>query len=378
METGRNNNVPKDSQPKVYSQPDKPDPEDFSSGFFVYIKNVFYICNPKNNIMMKKPIYTVSDLDRMFVYAWYEKTNPKETKFGEHWVKGGVDPNQDSATYIRNSMNRRKDLFDDGTVVIEMIWDVTEYAKKYDKFYQKSKVDDLIRKGIGQVKQSDVHNMTAEILVERVNDILRKENQPRPEVKLSTAQFDDAVSVLKGIKEGKRRILAELAARYGKTIWSSAVAVESGIPVVVVASYVLTSFTSFKNDIRKYQQFQEIEIVDSQVKGYEEKVTKFVEEGKQVMVFVSLCNGSGRDERVKFLGGFEVQKMVFVDEADYGAHRKGQFDALQTMVNDDDVLILMTGTNSDRASSEWDIDLPLSTTYFELLVNKKESMSLVD
>jgi hypothetical protein len=48
------------------------------------------------------------------------------------------------------------------------------------------------------------------------------------------------------------------------------------------------------------------------------------------------------------------------------------------MVNDNDVLILMTGTNSDRASSEWDIDLMLSTTYFELLVNKKESMSLVD
>jgi hypothetical protein len=47
------------------------------------------------------------------------------------------------------------------------------------------------------------------------------------------------------------------------------------------------------------------------------------------------------------------------------------------MVKDDDVLILMTGTNSDRASSEWDIDLMLSTTYFELLVNKKESMSLV-
>ena len=55
---------------------------------------------------------------------------------------------------------------------------------------------------------------------------------------------------------------------------------------------------------------------------------------------------------------------VFVDEADYGAHRKCQFDALQTMVNDDDVLILMTGTNSDRASSEWNIDLMLSTTYF--------------
>jgi hypothetical protein len=314
----------------------------------------------------------------MFTYVWYDKRNPNECKFGEHWVNAGVDPNIDIVNYVRNDQNKRKDLFDDGTIVLEMIWDVTEYSKTKEKFYKGSHVDNLIRKEIGNVKQSEVHNLTVEVLIEKVNDILREENQPRPDVKLSSAQYGDAETVLNGIKEGKRRILAELAARYGKTIWSSAIAVESGIPVVVVSSYVLTSFTSFKNDIRKFQQFQKIEIVDSQVKGYEEKVTKFVEQGKQVMVFVSLYNGDGRSKRVKFLGRLQVQKMVFVDEADYGAHRKAQFDALQTMVNDDDVLILMTGTNSDRASSEWDIDLMLSTTYFELLVNKKESMSLAD
>jgi len=327
---------------------------------------------------MTKLIYTISDLDRMFTYVWYEKPNENEPKFGEHWVKCGVDPNTDIPSYIRSSMGRRKDKFDDGTVVISMFWDVTEYAKNNGKFYPNSKVDDLIRKGIGSRKseKTEVHNINYELLIDKVNEILRKENQPRPNVGLSTAQYDDAETVLKGIKEGKRRILAELAARYGKTIWSSALAVESGIPVVVITSYVLTSFTSFKNDIRKFQQFQDIEVVDTQVKGYKEKITKFNEEGKQVMVFVSLCNGKGRDERVKFLGGLETQKMVFVDEADYGAHQKSQFNALQSMVNKDDVLILMTGTNSDRASSEWDIDLMLSTTYFELLVNKKESMSL--
>jgi len=329
---------------------------------------------------MRTSIYSVSDIDRMFTYVWYEKPNENEPKFGEHWVKAGLDPNIDIPQYVRSSMGRRKDKFDDGTVVIPMVWDVTEYAKSKGRFYPNSHVDNLIREGIGSRKfeNTEVHTINYELLIDKVNDILRKESQPRPDVKLSTAQFDDAVSVLKGIKEGKRRILAELAARYGKTIWSSAVAIESEIPIVIISSYVLTSFTSFKNDIRKFQQFQKIEIVDSQVGGYEEKVLNFVEEGKQVMVFVSLCNGRGRNERVKFLGALEVQKLIFVDEADYGAHRKGQFEALQTMVRDNDVLILMTGTNSDRASSEWDIDLMLSTTYFELLINKKESMSLSD
>lgn len=327
---------------------------------------------------MTDSIYTTSNSDRMFTYVWYDKRNPNECKFGQRYVFAGQDPYQECLNRIRESVGVRKDLFDDGTIVLSTIWDVTELAIENGMMDKKSKFDDFLRSKVGNRKQNEVHNLTAEVLVERVDEILRKSKQPRPVVKLSTAQFEDGVTVLKGIGEGKRRILAELSARYGKTIWSAAVAVESGIPVVVVSSYVLTSFTSFKNDVRKFQQFQDIEIVDSQVKGYQDKVMEFVEEGKQVMVFVSLCNGRGRDERIKFLGGLEVQKMVFVDEADYGAHRKGQFDALQTMVNDDDVLILMTGTNSDRASSEWDIDLMLSTTYFELLVNKKESMSLVD
>jgi hypothetical protein len=315
----------------------------------------------------------------MFVYVWHDKRNPKECKFGEHWVNAGVDPNVDIHKYVRNDQNKRKDLFDDGTIVVDMIWDVTEYAKSKERFYPNSHVDSLIRENIGgrKSKKTEVHNMTSEILVEKVNDILRKEGQPRPEVKLSTAQYDDAVTVLKGIEEGKRRILAELCARYGKTIWSAAVAVESGIPVVIVSSYVLTSFTSFKNDVRKFEQFQEIEIVDSQEKSFQNKVDCLVSEGKQVMVFLSLCNGSGRDDRINYFKSIKVQKLVFVDEADYGAHKKGQFEALQNMVGDDDVLILMTGTNSDRASSEWDIDLMISTTYFELLVNKKESMDLV-
>lgn len=326
---------------------------------------------------MVKQIYKISNISRMFVYSWYEKTNQSETKFGQRFVFAGQDPYVECLKRVRESIGVRKDLFDDGTIVLSMIWDVTELAEKNGMMDKKSKFDDFLRTKIGKLKQGEVHNITSDLLIEKVNDILRKEKQPRPELKLSTAQFDDAVTVLNGIKNGKRRILAELAARYGKTNWSSAISVESEIPVIVVSSYVLTSFTSFKNEIRKFQQFQDIEIVDSQVEGYQDKVDRFIEEGKQVMIFLSLCNGKGRDERINYLKSLEVQKLVFVDEADYGAHQKKQFDALKTMVNNDDVLILMTGTNSDRASSEWNIDLTISTTYFELLVNKKESTDLV-
>ena len=329
---------------------------------------------------MKESLYSPSELNRMFFYAWYEKTNLNETKFGQRFVFSGQDPLEECLNRIRESIGVRKDLFDDGTIVVSMIWDVTELAVKYGMMYKKSKFDDHVRKQIGRRKSTsgEVHNMNCETLIDKVNEFLRKEKQSRPYVYLSSAQETDAITVLNAIKKGKRRILAELAARYGKTIWSSAIAIESEIPIIVVSSYVLTSFTSFKNDIRKFQQFQDIEIVDSQKKGYQEKINQLVEEGKQVMVFLSLCNGSGRTERINFLKSLDVQKLVFVDEADYGAHQKKQFESLKTMVGYNDVLVLMTGTNSDRASSDWDIDLMISTTYFELLVNKKESMDLVN
>jgi hypothetical protein len=329
---------------------------------------------------MKESLYSPSELNRMFLYAWYEKTNPNETKFGQRFVFSGQDPLEECMNRIRESIGVRKDLFDDGTIVVSMIWDVTEVATKYGMMDKKSKFDDYVRKQIGRRKgtSGEVHNMDCDTLIDKVNEFLRKEKQSRPEVSLSTAQFDDAITVLDGIDNGKRRILAELAARYGKTIWSSVIAIESGIPVVVVTSYVLTSFTSFKKDIRKYQQFQEIEIIDMSDKNYQLDIKRFIMEGKQVMVFLSLCNGSGREERINFLNNIDTQRLVFVDEADYGAHQKKQFEALKKLVKDNDILILMTGTNSDRASSEWDIDLMVSTTYFELLVNKKEAFDLAE
>ena len=119
--------------------------------------------------------YKVSDEDRIFAYAWDESgtgdlftsvptvinqvsNKNDKPKFGDHWVRAGVDPVEDILKYIRSSMSRRKDLFDDGKVRVLRIWDVTEYAKSIDKFYKHSKIDDVIRPHIGHQHQGDVHN----------------------------------------------------------------------------------------------------------------------------------------------------------------------------------------------------------------------------
>ena len=67
--------------------------------------------------------------------------------------------------------------------------------------------------------------------------------------------------------------------------------------------------------------------------------------------------------------------MLIVDEADFGAHKTGQSLPLQEARKKKDFVLLMTGTNSDRAVSTWDIDFLTAKTYPELLVSKQEALS---
>ena len=320
--------------------------------------------------------YGPSDKPRMFLYSWHEDNY--ETKMGEHWVLHGLDPVEDILKYIRQSMSRRKDKFDDGTVQVSRIWDVSEFAKSIDRFRPNSKVDDVIRKYVGYVKQSEVHSLNFILLNNKVQEFLVKQNQPLPIVNLSTDQYFSVYETVQAIKEGKRRLLGEKCARFGKTIYSSAVATEIGSEFIIVSSYVKTVHSSFETDINSFDQFKEYHHINSQDKDYKERIESLLKQGKKVVVYLSLVGGTSRDERIEYLFNLPKQKFVVVDEADFGAHQKKQTEVLQKFVKKDDIVYLLTGTNSDRASSTWDIDHINSKTYFELLVSRKESEELIN
>jgi hypothetical protein len=316
-----------------------------------------------------------SNKPRLFFYTWYE--DEFETKFGQYWIGSGVDPTEDIIKYIRQSMARRKDKFDDGTVNISCIWDVSEFAKKIGQFNPKSKVDDIVRNQIGYVKQNEVHSLNHSILNKKIQEFLLKQGQKLPVVNLSTDQYFSVYETVQAIKTGKRRILGEKCARFGKTIYSAAVATEIDSDFIIVSSYVKTVHSSFENDIGSYDQFKEYQHINSQDKDYKEKIESLLNDGKKVVVYLSLVGGSSRDERIEYLFNLPNQKFVIVDEADFGSHQKKQAEVLQKFVKDDDIVYLLTGTNSDRAASTWNIDHMNSKTYFELLVSRKESEELI-
>lgn len=315
------------------------------------------------------------------IYVWEDLDAPEaEQKFGDHFSEAdGLElALKETQKYVRRTLGRQKHKFDEGRVVLHKMWDATEYAKLKGRFGKHQKIDDVIRPVIGHHVSADVHRIDADTLIERVNKELIKHNQALPIAGLSQNQYSAAENVLTAIGEGKRTIVAELCARFGKTIWSGTLIRETDKQLTIVASYVLTSFASFKKDLSSFEQFRDFVLVDSKDNDYEGQVEHAVAAGFQVIVFLSMCGQkdggltpSKRQARINFLFGQNVNRLVIIDEADFGMHTTKQAQPLVEARSEDDVIVLMTGTNGDKAASIWPVDHYLSVTYPELLIEKR-------
>lgn len=313
---------------------------------------------------------------RMMTYAHYDQDSSlEETKFGDHFVSEDLSPEearQHTIEYIRTQYPRRGRHFDNGRVLYE-VWDVSEIAKQNKKFYKGSHIDDVIGDAVGRrsTKQGkEFHSLNFVEFQYRINEYFKKVGQPLKEVGLAQWQYDQAENIISAMTEGHKVMLAELCARFGKTIWAGALAVETGTEVTVIASYVLTSFASFAKDLNEFEQFRDLEIIDSAGDNYQKEIKSALKEGKQVVVFLSMCGSTKRQDRIDYIFSLKNSRLVFIDEADYGAHTEKQADPFIAAKKPNDTIVLMTGTNGERACGNWKIDHYLGTTYAELLMEK--------
>lgn len=313
---------------------------------------------------------------RMMVYNHFDPL-VGESKFGDHFVNKDCtleEAIEDTIRYMRTQYPRRARYFD-SDAVLKQVWDISEFAKAQDKFYGASKIDDVIRPAIGKpgTQGKEYHKLGFAELNMKVNLFLAKQGQPLIQAGLSTKQYEVAEEVITNFNQGSRCILTELCARFGKTIWSASVAVEMDVDLVVVASYVKTVFTSFATDLVQFQQFANYVHIDTGQPDYKEKIAKAFVQGKKVFAYLSLANGSKRQERIDFLFDQNCSKLLIVDEADFGAHQIKQAKPLIDKIDETVYVIIMTGTNAERAATYWPIDTMVSVTYPELLIQKRES-----
>jgi hypothetical protein len=310
------------------------------------------------------------------VYVWEDlDAAESEQKFGDHYSEAATLSAAFTETlkYIRSSLGRQKHKWAENRIVVHKMWDATEYAKVKNRFGKHKKVDDVIRPVIGNHVSADVHRIDPDVLIERVNRELIKHNQPLPIAGLSQNQYSAVDNVLEAIQNGKSTIMAELCARFGKTIWAGALVIETQRPLTIIASYVLSSISSFKKDLTSFEQFRNLVLVDSANSGWEVEVKKGLKDKKQVVVFLSMCSGDNRQYKINTLFGIKTKRLVIVDEADFGVHKTNQSTPLINARNKDDVVILMTGTNGDKASGAWSIDHMINVTYPELIIEKRST-----
>ena len=315
-------------------------------------------------------------------YDWEDLDVPAElgpeNKFGDHYSDALTleDAFEETRKYIRGTLGRQKHKFDEGRVIIHQMWDVTEYAKLKNRFGKNKKIDDVIRPVIGHHVQADVHRIHADILIKRVNQELAKHGQPLPVVGLAAWQSRTARSILDAIAVGKNVIMADLCARSGKTILSGVLIRETNAPITVIASYVLTSFASFAKDLSAFEQFKDLVLVDMAEDDYEHAINSALSHNQQVVVFLSLCNGTKRESKIKFLWSIDAPKLVCIDEADFGAHQANQAKALTSVRQYRDTVILMTGTNPDKAVNHWPVNHYVSVVYPELVMEKRQPQAV--
>jgi hypothetical protein len=318
--------------------------------------------------------------DKMYCYLWEDIDDDNECKFGERFVKAGQNPEKECATRIRQSLGVRKDRYDEGKIRIVSIWDVSTIGDSVGKNRKGGKVDDFLRAKIGYRKGStgEVHTLSGDEMKIKVNKVVSKFGQDLIVAGLSTKQFEIAEEVIDLFSTSSRVVLAELCARFGKTIWSASVAVEQEVDVVIVASYVKTVFTSFASDLTSFEQFAKYVHVDTSDDNYQERIDTALANGKKVFAYLSLCNGENRQSRIDYLFDINATKMLIVDEADFGAHTDKQALPLVEKIKayEDVTAIIMTGTNADRAVTHWPVDGIVSVTYPELLMQKKETQNV--
>lgn len=215
-----------------------------------------------------------------------------------------------------------------------------------------------------------------EIWIEYLNNNIKKRD-----AKLTIWQQEVLDKFISLLDDNKKKIMAELAARFGKTLLYLALFGQLDKQVMVVGSYYLTALSSFKKECYLYKQFSNFVVLELYSDTFQSDFLYNLSKGKKIVVVVSLCGdkigNSLRNDNAKFVSKLS-NKITVIDEADYGAHTK-KCVPFVNLIGKGAPIILTTGTNSERAKGEHDdVDAFFKVTYLDMLMKASMSPKLLN
>ena len=204
-------------------------------------------------------------------------------------------------------------------------------------------------------------------------------------------QIDDLLK-----KKSSVNLIAELCARFGKTLTYLEAFRKIDADVMILPSFMHSVFSSFEaeivgkyNDenIGKWSNFSGFKIIDTiKDNNWATKLKNNLGKCK-LIIFVSLQTPEeslSKFDIIKNIDG--SRKFIVVDEADFGAYTQKSNDVIKYINSDGDVpyrlKIVTSGTGIDKAAQiflDAEVDDVVSVSYTEMLLTKKgESKYFLD
>jgi hypothetical protein len=208
-----------------------------------------------------------------------------------------------------------------------------------------------------------------EIIRDYLNSIENGLN--RSHLKLTIWQIETLDKLISMLNSGRanKKIMAELAARFGKTLTYLALFYYLKKKVMVVGTYYLTALNSFKNEVVRYKEFENFEVLDLADRNFQKSYNSLINQGKQILIIASLCgdkvdDNTARNQNAEFVSQI-TDKITVIDEADYGAHTEKCVPFVDKL-GENSSIILTTGTNSERAAKHHKLDGVINVNYLDM------------
>ena len=173
--------------------------------------------------------------------------------------------------------------------------------------------------------------------------------------------------------DGEQTIIQplNLAARFGKTLQALSLFNDSGLEVMVVAAHWLAANESFVKTVNaRFDIAADITVVKPDYDEFKAAIAK----GGRVLIDVSLHKDAADIDPRLVAALCLYKKLVYIDEADYGAWRDGKREtAAQFIEPGINLVCVATGTNIDRAliGTKGKIEAPITVAYLDLVEAKR-------
>jgi len=301
---------------------------------------------------MKKVIYIYSD------------NVPNQYKIGKADQREGQDSSVSALEIAQVRISEQATAATRGEFVIHAALDISHYEgdstkvesyihdnlakagniERLKRIVKSAKSEEVLKEGTTEWFKTD---LSAAEIIDIVDKLIIKFTKKTGKIKYEARAYQAYIKalVLDQVEAGKPVIAAELAPRFGKTLWSldlfNALCDEFGYQYLILPAYVLTAHSSFMNDFKSFSDFNDIKFVSDKDSDFEDQVRN---NGKSRMIIaVSLHTSADAISKYDCLAEIEASKKVaIIDEADFGAHT----DSSKKIINyiSPALKILITGT----------------------------------